>query len=156
MIAKNICKALTFQGEAVLRVDINYPELGQSKNARKFNKFYAETAAAFLKFCEDKLYRRAAESFLLALAGTETETETETEEFEAEFEAFSACMDFEAECVAQEGGEVTQIALVAAVNGEKTRQMHVWDLADLSGGLIRPPKPRRIKKFKKSLDLLHN
>jgi hypothetical protein len=122
-----INKSLTFKDCEILNININYPRF-DFKSGKKINKFYAVTAKAFLKFCEKKLYKNAAEIFLLCEAEQER------------FKIFCADIKFEI----KNERELIKIYLDININGEKTRRLNIWNL---SGELIKPPETKK-KRFR--------
>ena len=123
-ISEQIKKVLEIREREVLNINICYPKF----SVKKADKFYAKIAESFLHFCESRLYKSAAEKFLL---------------FGDEFQIFSANMNFEV----KKENELVKIYLDADINGEKNRGIHTWNFACFSGELVKPVK--KIKKFKK-------
>ena len=113
-------KTLSFKGQPVLNINIDCtgPDL-----SKKISGFYAAVAKSFLRFCEGKLYKNAAGLYLQAADGPP--------------EMFTADMGLEIKY----GPEHIKIYLDIAVNGEKTRRVHIWSH---SGELV---KPKKTKKF---------
>jgi len=120
-------KILCFREREILNIDINYPKLDNKKR----DKFYAAIATAFLDFCERKLYKNAAELFLLREQNGE------------HFESFYAAIMHEI----KSSHEHIKIELNININGEITRVSHVWNI---SGKLVKPIKikPPKTKKSK--------
>lgn len=117
-------KVLTFKEREVLSININYPKPG----GKKTDKFYAQTAKSFLNFCERRLYKHAAEQFLL---------------LGEDFEVFSAGMNFAIKRIEDgAGAPLIKIYIDTEINGEQQRMAHTWNL---SGELIKPQlaKPRK-------------
>ena len=112
-------KILTFREQDVLNIEINYPSCHSTNesNDKKADEFYAEVTRAFLKFCERKLYKNAAENFLL-LEQSDEKT----------FEIFTAKMDFNIEYSYSD--ELpdrplnTKIHLDVDINGEKRHKIY--------------------------------
>ena len=127
----NINKILEFKEHEILEININYPEF-DFKTAKKINKFYAEIAGAFNKFCCGNLYKIAAVNFLMC------------ERAEQTFEIFHADMNFEF----KRESELINIELAVNINGKTARVSNIWNI---SGELIKPDKPK--KKFSRRNDI---
>lgn len=131
-----INKTLPFKDCGILDININYPKFN-NKSRKKINKFYAGATKSFINFCEKRLYKKAAEKFLLCEDG--------------EFKIFTADMNFDIrrdDSDAPPENKFIKIFIDININGEKTRRFHIWDLS--SGELIKPPKIKKANKTKKA------
>ena len=102
-------KNLTFRGNDVLNIEINYC----MSDDKKTNKFCSEVSRAFLNFCEKRLYKSAAENFLLT-----------GQSDEKIFEIFTAKMDFTAEYGDFGKQSNTKVRLDIDINGEKRHKIY--------------------------------
>ena len=107
-------KVMLFKDCEVLKINISDIEVN-----KKIDKFYAGITKSFLNYCEKKLYKKAAEQFLICGAG--------------EFKIFSASLNHEIKYV----NEMIKIYLDININGENKRKVYTWTV---NGELIKPPK----------------
>ena len=113
---QNIQKNLTFCGQDTVNVEINYHKPNDPHD-KKIDQFCNEVTRAFLKYCERKLYKSAAENFLLSEKADEKT-----------FEIFTAKMDFTIEYVAfdklRDTLQNTTVHLDIDINGEKRHKIY--------------------------------
>ena len=106
-------KILTFRDNDILSIEINYQPLDD----KKINEFYEEVACAFLKYCKRRLYKSAAENFLLS-----------EQSDEKAFEIFTTKIDFTAEYEALDklNNKLPNIKihLDININGEKRHKIY--------------------------------